>query len=382
MRAFLPLALLAVTACYSPRTAAPSPGAYDDQSWLPAPLEASLYYDEFTGHARFHVSRPASVAMFALRPGGGMEMIYPAMGMGIRTNFSDGYHIVRTSGSPYRLTGNWSMAQGHGPMYILLVAADEPLDVDRFRLRNRMSWLDRTAITYNPHMALEALVGEIVPRPNTTAWTTAMHVVWPMEMWPRPERQRHLRVRCANGMEILAPSEAVIAGYPLCPEQLERPDSASDSTVVVPRRSKPDSASTDALRAVVPPRSRPPEDWMTTRIGDVDLRSELRRLREINGKSDPGVLEIRPYPELPPRDRPRGVAGRHRAGGSGSGVRTRGVDRPDVERSRPAARPASRPVTRPAPAARPAPQRDPPKSTRPSRPTKPTKPTKPGGGDS
>ncbi|MBW3554106.1 MAG: hypothetical protein KY466_11375, partial [Gemmatimonadetes bacterium] len=141
MRAFLPLALLAVTACYSPRTIAPSPGAYEDQSWRPAPLEASLFYNEFTGFATFEVSRPASVAIFALRPGGGMEMIYPAMGMGTRTTFSGGDHlvrtgmrpwigsrsmfhggphVVRTSGSPYRLMGNWSMAQGHGPMYILL----------------------------------------------------------------------------------------------------------------------------------------------------------------------------------------------------------------------------------------------------------------------
>lgn len=375
MRAFLPMALLAVTACYSPRTVEPSPGAYyDDQAWGPAPLEASLYYDEFTGYASFRVSRPASVALFALRPGGGMEMIYPSP-MGTRTLFHSGKHVVRTSGSPYRLTGNWSMAQGHGPMYFLLVASEEPLDVDRFRLRNTLSWLNRTAVTYNPHMALEALVGEIVPRPNTSAWTTAMHVVWPMESWPRPNRQRYLRVRCASGVEILAPREAVLAGYPLCPEQLERADTSDDGTLVVPRRSKPDSA--DEIRAVLPRRPQPPEGWMTTRIGDVDLRSELKRLRDINGKSDPGILEIRPFPANPgTRERDRGIAGRHRAGSSDTGVRARPVDRPKVERSRPAARPAARPASRPSPAARPAP----PKRDPPTRPPKPTKPTKPGGG--
>ncbi|MBW3554105.1 MAG: hypothetical protein KY466_11370, partial [Gemmatimonadetes bacterium] len=169
---------------------------------------------------------------------------------------------------------------------------------------------------------------------------------------------------------------AILAGYPVCPEQLERPDSARDTTVVVPRRSKPDSTS-DEITAVLPTRPQPPEGWMTNRTGGVDLRSELRRLREVNGKSDPGMLEIRPFPAFPAGDRERGIAGPHRRGGSDVGARTRSVDRPDVERSRPAARPASRPARRPAPAARPAPpRRDPPKA----RPTKPVKPTKPGGG--
>lgn len=286
--------------------------------------------------------------------------------------------MVRTAASSYASStnrygnrydnryGNQFASYGHGPTYILLVASDEPLDVGAFQATRTLSWLNRSSITYNPHVALEALVGEIVPRPRTSAWTTAIHVIWPMGVqdMDRP-RVRYIRVRCANGVEVLAPREAVIAGYPVCPEQL-RP-AEGDSTDVE-----------DAL----PRRPRPPRGWMSARIDGVDLRDELDRVRERNGRPDPGELEPRPFPAaFPTRE-----ADRMRAGGLGE--RTRGeaarpssarpstgpaarpatsrppqarpAERPQAERPRPkrpeAERPKPRPEARPAPAPRPAPR--------------------------
>lgn len=376
MRALLPLALLAAVGCYSPRAVEPGPTPYgsfeeyaDDDWGYTGPLEASVYFDEHSGYAWFDVSRPAHVAMFALRPGGSLSIIYPVIGYGTRMAFNGGRHVVRTAASSVRMTGNWSMFEGQGPMYILLVASDDPLDVREFQATRTMGWLSRASITYNPHVALDALVGEIVPRPNTSAWTTAMHVVWPLSPYPDTRRARYLRVQCASGVVIMAPVEAVMAGYPICPEQLQHPpvDSTSDSTKAT-------------IRGVTPTRPQPPEGWMTASIGDVDLREELGRLRERHGRVDPGDLEIRPYPVEPTRPgvtRTRSPFDDARRAGS----------RPAVERTRPEARPSrpSRPEARPAPrppTARPAPSR--PAASRPSKPSRPPKPAKPkpgGGGD-
>jgi hypothetical protein len=376
MRAILPLAFLAVAACYTPRAVEPAPDPWNTPpgGWGAAPLEASLFYDEYTGYAYFDLSRPAHVAMFALRPGGGMEMIYPAIGVGSRMAFDDGRsivrtgsrvfghgrNIVRTTGSPYRLTGNWSMAFGQGPMYILLVASDEPLDVGSFRATGTMAWLNRTSVTYNPYVALDALVGEIVPRPTTSAWTTAMHVVWPFNAWPDVrQRTRYVRVVCASGVQVVVPTEALLMGYPVCPEDLkeegepETPPEKGEKTKI----------------AVVPERGGDaPVDWMVASIGDLDLERELDRLRKVHGRPDFGDLEIRPFPAFPSDERARRWG--HRGADEPGARSRRSIDSPDVDRTR--ARPASpapSPSARPAPTSRPAP---------PAKPSKP-KPTKPGG---
>ncbi|HUG41739.1 MAG TPA: hypothetical protein VMM12_14715 [Longimicrobiales bacterium] len=392
MRAILPLALLALTACYTPRAVASQGDPYDaPETWGIAPLEASIFYHEHDGYATVDLSRPAHVAIFALQPGGGMSMIYPAIGLGRRTGFQGGRHMLRTVGPAGSLTGyrssrmgassRWgaSTAFGQGPTYILLIASDDPLDIGSFYATRTMTWLNRSAITYSPYVALDALVGEIVPRPHTSAWTTAMHVVWPLDAWPRDRdyRDRYIRVRCASGIEVLAPAWAVMAGYPICAEHLQQPP--ADST-------------DDEILEALPKRPRPPEGWMTTTIGDLDLEKELDRLRKVHGKRDPGELSVRPFPAAPPRERTRDI-GVARRGSSDDGLGSRRTSSPSVERSRPATRPASRPATRPASRpearpARPAPARPvskpapapASKPATPSRPTKPVKPTKPGGG--
>lgn len=380
MRAFLPLALLAVTACYSPRSIEPRTGPYDAPAgaWDTAPLQASIWYDEHTGMANFDITRPANVAIFSLRPGVGVEMIYPAWGGGRRMSFSGGSHFVRTGGSlamagysPRRLARNWSMAHGNSPIYILLIASEAPLDVGDFHIRGTMNWLSRSAITFNPYVTLEALAGEIVTNPSSGGWTSAMHVVWPDPV--NPYRDGYMKVQCASGMVVVVPLDAWMAGYPVCPEQL-----------------RPDSAATDST----------PHGWMTGTLDGVDLRKDLERVREENGKRVRGPLELTPrWPTSPALGGLTRTIARD-AGDEGAADDrwvTRG--RPDVGTTRASARPArpearpstrpspqarpSRPEARPAPQARPKPQARP--APRPAPPPKPKpkpkpKPTDGGGG--
>lgn len=368
MRAFLPLALLTVTACYSPRAVDQRPGPYEAPpgAWeANGPLEASVWYDEYTGVANFEISRPANVAMFALRPGAGLEMIYPAIGYGNRMTFTSGSHFVRTAGSPYRLTGNWSMMHGQGPMYILLVASERPLDVDPFRATGTLAWLNRSSITYNPYVTLEALVGEIVPSPSTGEWTTAMHVVWPMAVGPyRDTRARYMKVQCPSGMIVVVPFEAWVRGYPVCPSHVAPGDStAADST--------------GKVLDGVPDRPRPPQGWMTASVDGTDLWKELDRVRDENGKGDLGRLALTPFdPRIPGLERDGADRATHRGFDRARGATPRHATRPGADRAsreaRPAAERVARPEARPRPATRPRP-------TRPATPPKP-KPKKPTGG--
>ncbi len=376
MRAILPLALLAVTACYSPRSIEPRSGPYNApaDAWDTAPLQASVWYDEFTGHARFDITRPANVAIFALHPGSGVEMIYPAIGYGGRMSFTTGSHFVRTGGAPYRLTRHRSAARGYGPSdpwnvrvpvptYILLIASEGPLDVGHFRARGTVNWLNRSAITYNPYVTLEALAGDIVTNPSSAGWTTAMHVVWPNpDARYRNDRPRYMKVQCADGIVVVVPMDAWWAGYPVCPEHLEpEPDStAIDST---------------KLKDAAPKRPKPPQGWMTASLDGVDLRKELDRVREEHGKEDPGPLDLTPYGPNPPafggltrtiaRERaPFADEDRARNTRRGSDVWGGGSSRPAAPAARPEARPKARPEARPAP--RPAPQARPKPEARPA----------------
>ena len=381
MRAILPLALLAVVGCYSPRPVEPTPSSWSygggygaDAGPDAGPLEATVYYDEYSGYASFNVSRDAHVSLFLLRPGAGLEMIYPAIGYGTGTSFRQGRHMVRTASAFHRTSRTsmwdndmWGRDFENGPMYVLLVASDEPLEVNQFLATRTMGWLRHSSVTYSPFLALEALVGDIVPNPTTSAWTTAMHVVWPRDNYrdrDRYERQRYTRVRCANGVVLLVPTDLVLAGYPVCPEHFQRPqpDSAADSTGA-------------RYRKVAPRRPATAQGWMTASVDGVDLRRELDRLREENGKRELGPLTTRPFAEREIERRrvgptwdddfpPRGTrAGIDRPGtNNGPGARP-APSRPDARPapSRPTTRPApSRPETRPAPSrpeARPAPTR-------------------------
>ena len=176
MRAILPLALLAVVGCYSPRPVEPTPSSWSygggygaDAGPDAGPLEATVYYDEYSGYASFNVSRDAHVSLFLLRPGAGLEMIYPAIGYGTGTSFRQGRHMVRTASAFHRTSRTsvwdndmWGRDFENGPMYVLLVASDEPLEVNQFLATRTMGWLRHSSVTYSPFLALRLDQGRLV----------------------------------------------------------------------------------------------------------------------------------------------------------------------------------------------------------------------------
>lgn len=368
MRALLPLALLLATGCYTPR-AIPTESSQPDPygGWYEAPLEATLRYHENVGYASFQVNRPASVAIFALRPGGGMEMIYPRPGYGGNMQFSSGTHYVRTSANPMRLAGNWSMVHGTGPMYILMVASEDPLDVTAFRFGGD-SWFSRTTLTYSPYYAMEALVDEVVRNPSAGRWTTAMQVVWPSGVWPDYNRERYITVRCPNGMVVTIPARVRYLGLPVCPgDEQQAPEEADSTGVEKGEKGTP-------LRPELPP------GWMNTDLEDREMREELRRIRERNVRS--GDVLTRQAGLFPPRGEAGGAAlgvaarrplaswpadlemPRGARAGIWPGIETPPTrqpatrTRPPARGSRPSAEPPAvrRPANNPKPASRPAAQ--------------------------
>lgn len=338
MRALLPLALLLTTACYTPRAIASDraqPDHYGEA--YNAPLQASVFYHETDGFATFRVNRQANVAMFSMRPGGGMELIYPRSAYTRGMQFSSGSHSVRTTGSMFRLAGNWSTVYGSGPMYILLVASEGPLDVSAFRTSGIGSWFNRTTLTHSPHYAMEALVDEVVRTPVPGRYTTAMQVVWPDGVWPDHRREQYVAVQCANGTVVTIPRRYHRMHLPVCPGDVQEEPA--------------DSLDPKELREQGVKRPQVPAGWMRTER-DVEMEAELWRIRELNRRSA----------ERQARSADGVLPGRE-AGGQESLRRPAEPNRPTAE-SRPARRPEtnrrparpaaeSRPATRPKPAPRP-----------------------------
>ncbi len=393
MRHLLPLLLLGLGGCSLPG-AFGSPlddyarpayggGSYYYQGYQD-PLRATLWYDEYTGFASFDLNRQAHVALFAIRPMGGIEMIYPAIGYGARQLFTRGSHNIRTNVSPYRFASSWSLASGANPIYIVLIASERPLDVAPFMATGSLPWLSRASVTWNPYSATEVLAREIVPQPNTTDWTVAYHVVWPQSLRSdRYRRRAYTWVVCPGNVVISVPVEAVRNGWVYCPNGV-RADTGRDSRLprvkeTVPKRPLPDGwmgpymepgeplvETLDRLgrrpdRPVDSTRVRLP--WRRTAgTGDDDVGGERRRPAPLGvDASDPVGPRVRPTrPEVVvtrPVARPAATPARPTSDPRAErpGTRVRPAALPD----RPEATPRSRPVraTRPAPRAQPRPQR-------------------------
>jgi hypothetical protein len=198
------------------------------------------------------------VAIFAIRPGGGLTLIYPRLGYGGRELFGSGAHHVRTVGPPYRFSGlrtshhrpSWS---GRSPIYVLLLAAERPLEIDDFRFDGTAPWALGLAYSFSPWTAARSLARRIVPRPESTEWTSAMHVIWPEPVHdPLRPRPRFITVQCGNGVVLTVPVEAVVMGVVRCPEPARPP---SDSAG--PRKAKPRVTDSIPARPLPRPITRP-----------------------------------------------------------------------------------------------------------------------------
>ena len=217
--------LLATTGCHFPATSQPLTDPWNDRydgrygdryddrydrDSRSGPLRANVWYDEYTGVASFDLSRPGHVALFAVRPFGRMEMIYPTGGYGYRNErvFHDGRHSVRTVSRYYHLTRGASrfgpVGGPSGQTYIVLIASDRPLRLDPFYASGSVPWLDRASVTWNPFVAAEHLAREVVSGRRGAEWTgVPRHVArgllatlrrpHPRDPRPVPGRLRHFR---------------------------------------------------------------------------------------------------------------------------------------------------------------------------------------------
>lgn len=301
MRYLLPLLLVGATACYAPRAVGPGPDAYAGVSpygggYYDEPLQASVWFDEYSGYAWFDVNRPAHVAIFAIRPGISASMIYPAVGYGGRQLFTSGRHSVHTWASPYRFASNLSLVYGPSPTYIVMVASEAPLDVTRFMATGYTPALQQRVLAYgiNPYAIGDQLAWEVVPHPQTTDYTVAYHVVWPTNWYSTPDQRgarAYVWVTCANGTILSVPMEAYYAGWVVCPDQqqgVEAPDSA---------RSVPE------IKKQLPKRPVVPNGWVAS--GDKDRPNPL-----VPGAGDGAGKDGEALPRLRPRTGKPVVAGR------------------------------------------------------------------------
>lgn len=339
MRHLLPFLLLATTGCYLPGAGgAPVPdqrghdaGYGYGSGWAGEPLQATVWLDEFTGHASFDLNRPAHVAVFAMQPLGGIEMIYPGWGWsgaGGRA-FSTGRHTVRTESRLYHLTGSRSRHgrdyRSTGETYILLIASDRPLELSHLLASGRTPWLDHASVTWNPFVATEHLAREIVAGRGSAEWTAAYHVVWPQDRLRRYDgRIPYTTVRCPGGAVISVPTEVLRSGAWRCPAP-DRPDS---------RPARPRTPEAPPITDALPNRPRP-TDWRgaTPTTGAEDSTPSAAPAKR------PRPAGPDAAPAAPTVERPRPVAPRPGA----SPARPEAASRPAVRRQPASPRPAVKP---------------------------------------
>lgn len=268
MRYLVPLLFLGLSACHLPpsASAASGPWGYDPgpatrgagpgwstgSGWSSGPLRAAVTFDEYTGQAAFDLSRPAHVAVFAMRPFGAVEMIYPRWGWehDSRRAFDTGHHRVRTDSRLYHLAGNRSgygrSVGSAGQTYIVLIASDRPLELGPLMATGRAYSLEHPAITWNPFVATGHLAREIGAGHGGAEWTAAYHVVWHQDRLRRDRRVPYTTVRCPGGSVISVPTEAVRSGAWRCPDPRRPPTTdarprpeAPPITRALPKRPRP-----------------------------------------------------------------------------------------------------------------------------------------------
>lgn len=195
------------------------------------PLRANVWFDEYAGLASFEINRPAHVAIFALRPLGNIELIYPVSewGGGVKRAFRTGRHSVRTESRMYQLVRGRaghgrSRYRGSDQMYILLIASDRPLDLRHFLATGTVPWLNHPSVTWDPLLAADHLAREIVAGQGRSEWTAAYHVIGPETSLRRYDgRVPVTMVRCPGGAVIAIPKQVLRHGGWVCPDRHARP---------------------------------------------------------------------------------------------------------------------------------------------------------------
>lgn len=318
MRHLLVLAVLGITGAHFPATLHalqnPGPPAAYGEGWADESLRAAVWFDEYSGVASFDINRPAHVALFALQPLGRIEMIYPhgggdwGWGVSGERVFRAGLHSVRADSRMYRLTAR----RGHRPpgsrwrgqTYILMIASERPLDLERFLATGTVPWLNHPAVTWNPFIAIEHLADEVVRGRRSGEWTTAYHVIWPdADLYRYDGRIPHTRVRCPGGAAFSIPTQAIRVGAWRCPDRYP-----PQGAVARPGRPR-----TPPITSALPDRRRPadrpgasPRSWPSPMPGKDRARPAppagpvVPRLPDRARPAAPPVTRPRPRPAAKP----------------------------------------------------------------------------------
>jgi hypothetical protein len=412
MRILVPILLVGLAACYSPRSAGPggqAAGPYG--GWDDEPLQASLWIDPYTNLASFDVNKAAHVAVFHWQPGRNFTLVYPAIGQAHARNFDAGRHHLWTR------TQSWTRAQssyrrgaipgyvqyaggGTGlgePSYFVLLASEQPLDVRPFLGTGRSLWVNRVSWSYNPYTATELLASQIVPQAASTEWTAAYQVVWPIDNW-LPQRQADWRWVQCDGITIAVPLHLLVAGTFTCPSGQKvdpLPEDSVDVTApaqvaarIAALREQPDALGADRpsageVRSLID-EIRAARRAAGEEVDEAPVPSLVRRVDRARAGTTaaPTPSAFRPVIRPAAPDRAASPSGLHPPGMRTDPRSRQGIDRPrphaesprpaadrprpDARRPRPQAdRPAASPprVERPqpsAPPARPAGERRPP----------------------
>lgn len=260
---------------------------------------------------RFYLSRPAHVALFEVVPGRGVGLLYPTVSFDTR-QLTNGVHQAQVYNTFFR--GSYLPYGGSGfqPRYILLIASEQPLQLDEIRrspyaLRNMMGM--QHFASYNPYNTMDALAESVLPpMVGENGWASDVYVEWPSAL---PQQQQYaslVRMQCPSGRVIAVPFDMMMLAMRAC-------DGDGTSPKYLPPQPNPE----DSTEVVVPPRRTRPvaEDNVGAPISndgrqygrDAETPREPRVARPRIDSSEPRArhsppLEV-PAPRAEPRSEPR-----------------------------------------------------------------------------
>lgn len=314
MRALVPVLAVLLTGCNLP---IPEPGDFPRHRPLQARIAPA---DHSSRQIRFHLSRPAYVAVFEVVPGAGVSLLYPSY-RGADRRLHAGWHSPssRFARSAWRHR-SWTENR---PRYLYLIASDRPLMVERFArspsaLRHELG--PYAFASHDPRRTMSMLDDLVLGPRADQEWTRDVYVQWP-EQRMRDERVAY---RCSTGQVIRVPATAtrtdvqrICARY----ERTVREDHPRRDTTTVRKPSKRRPEARPEAEAPRRPAARPGSQTPGKRSGDGKgvqrERLDQRRPRAAPAPSLPtrpepeagrrveepvrGVTAGRPEPGAPPR---------------------------------------------------------------------------------
>jgi len=279
------LVLLAAAACGSPGRPAEFAVAPD----VGPTLEAAVLRPSGLGGIEFWVSRPSYVAMFWIRPGRSIDLLYPWIGGRGAGVVSAGTHLGVISSSTVHWASVGDGSRKREPSYIYLIASDLPLRMRgvssySFALRSRLAAAYYGTI-FQSGQALESEILE--PGLQDHQWTSAFYVVFPEPQAPAWRFNRV--VRCPDGSLRVEDLNAVTSPCP--PSAGGRDSVRTDST-----RMRPPADSLRYRRPEKPGRTADPTDWrsydrrsakVASALLDREVKSGARDRRPLGEPNQP-----------------------------------------------------------------------------------------------